>query len=165
MINKQKLWFVTLFSIILVLSIYYLTMPKDILSNLETIPVSKETSESVAINSSDILTALRIEYDEETVSAMNELQDVLLDESVSSEDKNNAYNELKELNSNKGKEDDIEAIIKEKLSLETLVKIKANQIKITLDQKTHDSVLANNIIRLVQEQFEENKYITVTFKN
>ena len=32
MINKQNLWFLTLFSLILVLSVYYITMPNDLLS-------------------------------------------------------------------------------------------------------------------------------------
>ena len=31
MINKQSLWFLTLFSLILVLSVYYITMPNDLL--------------------------------------------------------------------------------------------------------------------------------------
>ena len=31
MINKQKLWFLTLFSLILVLSVYYITMPNELL--------------------------------------------------------------------------------------------------------------------------------------
>ena len=31
MINKQNLWFLTLFSLILVLSIYYITMPSELL--------------------------------------------------------------------------------------------------------------------------------------
>ena len=31
MINKQSLWFLTLFSLILVLSVYYITMPNELL--------------------------------------------------------------------------------------------------------------------------------------
>ena len=30
MINKKNLWFLTLFSLVLVLSIYYVTMPSEI---------------------------------------------------------------------------------------------------------------------------------------
>ena len=33
MINKRSLWFLTLFSLILILSIYYITMPTQILEN------------------------------------------------------------------------------------------------------------------------------------
>ena len=36
MINKQNLWFLTLFSLILVLSIYYLTMPDEVLKTVKT---------------------------------------------------------------------------------------------------------------------------------
>ena len=31
MINKQNLWFLTLFSLILVLSVYYITMPRELM--------------------------------------------------------------------------------------------------------------------------------------
>ena len=30
MINKKNLWFLTLFSLVLVLSIYYVTMPNEV---------------------------------------------------------------------------------------------------------------------------------------
>ena len=35
MISKQNLWFLTLFSLILVLSVYYITMPNDLLKDVE----------------------------------------------------------------------------------------------------------------------------------
>ena len=33
MINKKNIWFLTLFSLILVLSVYYITMPSELLLN------------------------------------------------------------------------------------------------------------------------------------
>ena len=36
MINKKSLWFLTLFSLILVLSIYYITMPSELLLTTST---------------------------------------------------------------------------------------------------------------------------------
>ena len=41
MISKQSLWFLTLFSLILVLSVYYVTMPNDLLKDVES-EVEKE---------------------------------------------------------------------------------------------------------------------------
>ena len=35
MINKQSLWFLTLFSIILVLTVYYVAMPSNTLATLK----------------------------------------------------------------------------------------------------------------------------------
>ena len=45
MINKQSLWFVTLFSMILVLSIYYVTMKDDTLATIKSLDDIKETEE------------------------------------------------------------------------------------------------------------------------
>ena len=46
MINKQNLWFLTLFSLILVLSVYYITMPNDLLiaSNSTTSEEKSDTT-------------------------------------------------------------------------------------------------------------------------
>ena len=35
MIKKQSLWFLTLFSLVLVLGVYYITMPTQILENIK----------------------------------------------------------------------------------------------------------------------------------
>ena len=34
MLNKQNLWFITLFSLILILGIYYVTIPNDVLEKV-----------------------------------------------------------------------------------------------------------------------------------
>jgi len=70
MINKQGLWFVTLFSLILVLSIYYVTMSDDTLSSiLDNNQTTSEKSETVNVNveESSILVALRVNDEEETL--------------------------------------------------------------------------------------------------
>ena len=62
MINKQKLWFLTLFSLILVLSVYYITMPNDLLK------VNTDENDSnivVKVNEEDSLSVLRVLSDEE----------------------------------------------------------------------------------------------------
>ena len=67
MINKKNLWFLTLFSLILVLSVYYITMPSELLLNngyLNESPVSKTEDNNdlqVSIEESEILVALRVE--------------------------------------------------------------------------------------------------------
>ena len=70
MINKKSLWFLTLFSLILVLSVYYITMPSELLvtknkSGKEVAEVNKTNDKkaSVEIEESEILTALRVEAD------------------------------------------------------------------------------------------------------
>ena len=166
MINKQKLWFVTLFSLILVLSIYYITMPSDVLmsstqtNNSEEKDVSKNN-----VTETDILTVLQVEKDEERLAMAAEYNEILTNKDTTTEEKNNAYNGLKELDEIKSKEEMLKKKIKEELKLESFVKIESNSINVTIKKKEHDYSLANDVMRLVQEQFKEKVYISIKFKN
>ena len=161
MINKQNLWFLTLFSLILVLSVYYITMPDNLLKNLNE--EEKKSIETANIRESEVLTALRVADDEEILKEMDNLQQILLDESIGTEEKSNAYDSLKELNLNKGKEQQLEQKIMETHNLKCYIKIKNDQIKVVVATNNHDSDLANKIIRTIQESFKEQMYITVKF--
>ena len=57
MINKRSLWFFTLFSLILVLSIYYITMPSEMLLNNN----SKSTTKKESVNNSNEQVTVNIE--------------------------------------------------------------------------------------------------------
>ena len=69
MINKRSLWFLTLFSLILVLSIYYITMPNDLLvsnnSKVKTEKTSKEVEEKTDIKETELLVTMRVNQDDE----------------------------------------------------------------------------------------------------
>ena len=62
MINKQNLWFITLFSLIMVLSIYYLTMSDDTLSTLNVNSNSTNNNSEVVISENETLVALKVAY-------------------------------------------------------------------------------------------------------
>ena len=47
MINKQNLWFLTLFCLILVLSVYYVTMPSELL--LTNATGNKDSEKTVTV--------------------------------------------------------------------------------------------------------------------
>ena len=169
MINKQSIWFLTLFSLILVLSVYYITMPNELLmtNNSKQTTASKEETEetSAVIKESEILTALRVESEEKRTAEIDELNKILNNNESSTEDKNNAFEKIKGLNSIKEKEQLIEKKIKENFKLDSFVKIdENNQIRIVVAQKEHDVDLANNIMRSVQEEFDTKMYISVQFQ-
>lgn len=162
MINKQNLWFLTLFSLILVLSIYYLTMPEEALQTINTSTTTEQ--ETVEVEDSDTLTALRVQADEETESTMATYQEILLDEQATVEEKNEAYEALKELNQTKGKEETIEQAILDNHKLKSFVKIKEDQVQVVISNSEHNEQLANQIIRTVQSNFDTRMFITVKFK-
>jgi len=161
MINKQSLWFLTLFSIILVLSVYYVSMPNNTLATLKENTTNIET---INIEETDSLAALRIENEELIETTMNELQTILLNENATLEEKNTAYEKIKDLNTTKGKEEAIEKTIKENFNYQSFVKINKDCISITISNKTHDVEIANKIIKEVQSMYTEKMYITVKFQ-
>lgn len=155
MINKKSIWFMTLFSLIIVLSVYYITIPKEI--NYENKPVVK-------IEESTILTALRVQADKEMESMMNDLRFILSGIDTTSEEKSNAYDKLKELNIIRGKEEKLEEMIKKTYNLSSFVKINDDQIRVVVLSDNHDSKIADNIMKSIQSEFETYKYISVKFE-
>ena len=162
MINKKSIWFLTLFSLILVLSVYYITMPSELLISTNGNYTEEETEETSNITESTVLVALRLEDEEEMLKEMENLQ-LILNGDGTIEEKNEAFDKMKQLDMNKGEQEKLENKIKEVYNLDSFVKIKNNQIEITVKKDENDSTLANNIMRTIQELYEEEKYITVKF--
>ena len=48
--------------------------------------------------------------------------------------------------------------------MSSFVKIEDTEITVVIDNDKHDTTLANNIMRLVQDEFKNKVYITVQFK-
>ena len=167
MINKQSVWFVTLFSLILVLSIYYVTMKDSSLEKIIENATTENTSVPVNVNveESSLLVSLRVEEDEAVLKEMENYQSILLDTTKTTEEKNNAYNSLMALQAKKTDEEKIEKKIKETFSQDSFAKIKNDTISIVIASTEHSNTIANNIIRTVSEMFDEEKYITVKFQN
>lgn len=161
MINKQNLWFVTLFSLILVLGIYYVTMGDETLSVLEGV---NDVSKVVEVKESDVIVALQVAHDETVLKEMNEYQSILLDDTATVEEKNDAYNALQALSNTKSECEKIEKTVTEKFKLNNFVKIDGDTISVVIASKEHSEELANKIIRAVQELYNTQKYITVKFE-
>ena len=163
MINKQNLWFLTLFSLIMVLSIYYLTMSDDTLSTLNVSSDDTGATDVVISEENDTLIALKVADEEELLARMEELENILLSDVATLKEKNEAYEELQTLNKTESEKEAIVKLIKDQFKLDSVVKIDNNNITITIASTTHDATLANNIIRSVQGLYDSDQYITVKF--
>lgn len=169
MINKQNLWFLTLFSLILVLSVYYITMPNDLLSaskGSDTV-VTESIREGITtetIEELSSLVALRVSLEEQRQNEMDVLQEQLTSEGISTEEKNALYEQLKYLNEIQGKEEQYEEKIKKEYKIDCFVKIDNNDVGVVCVSDKHDNTLANNIMRLIQKDYKNKMYITVKFQ-
>ena len=168
MVNKKNLWFLTLFSLILVLSVYYITMPSELLltNNSNYLKDKNKTTEktSVTIKESEVLTALRVASDESLEKEIDSLKSTLSNKNSTTEEKNKAFEKMKNLNENKVKELEIEKKIEQNHKLKAFVKITDYSVKVTIDSDKHDTEIANKIMRTVQDNFESKVNITVEFK-
>ncbi|MDD3341764.1 MAG: SpoIIIAH-like family protein [Bacilli bacterium] len=173
MINKKSIWFVTLFTLILVLSVYYVTMPSELLlsngSNYTKKTTEKKETETketaLEVEESEILTSLRVESDEKVEEKMDKLKATIANADASADDKNNAYDEMKSLNQTRGIEEDLEKVVLEQFKLKSFIKIDGDQIKVVVLGKEHNTKVANNIMRAVQAKQSKKMYISVQFKN
>ena len=161
MINKQNLWFLTLFSLVLVLSIYYVTMPSEVFDKKLSEEKVEETN--TEIQESTVVASLKVEDDANMQEKINNLKEKLTDTSISTEDKNNYFEELKLLNKNSSKEETLETKIKESCNCNNFVKIDGDNVRVVLDSDDSNTSKANEIMRLVQKEFDNKMYISVKF--
>lgn len=163
MISKQSLWFLTLFSLILVLSVYYITMPNDLLKD-NSASKDSEVIET-KIEEVDSLVAMRVSLEEERQTSIDSLQQQLVSDVLGTEEKNSIYEQLKYLNELQGKEQELEKTIKDNYKINCFVKIENSNAEVVCVSKKHDNKLANNIMRLIQSKYENKMFVTVKFQN
>lgn len=161
MINKQKLWFLTLFSLILVLSVYYVTMPSNLLSVSD---IKEDTTPIINMEDTNILDVLKEENNERVAKEIESLRKIVVDVETNIDDKNIAYEKIQKLEENKGKEEKIVSLIKEKLGFDTYVEIKNAKVNVVVSNKEHSYKIANDIIKLVSSSFDSDKSVTVKFQ-
>ena len=161
MINKQKLWFLTLFSLILVLSVYYVAMPTKI-DNVNT----KDENSKVVVNikeESDLSVRKRL-YKEIENKEIEKLRKQISNIESSTLDKNEAYDKIKNIKYIISKENKLEQIIKKNYKVDSLVKIENNYIEIIVKCEKHDYTFANNIMRDIEKEFKNNVHVSVKFQ-
>ncbi len=172
MVNKQGLWFLTLTSLALVLSVYYITMPNELLLTNNSNYVNKESNDKtnevskdgVDIKESELITSMRVELEEERMLLIDELQEKLSDKTLTVDEKNKVYEDLRAISEISTMEETLEKKIKDEFSLNSFVKISDDIVDVVINSKTHDNTLAVNIMKSLQEEFQDKMYISVSFK-
>ena len=160
MINRKNLWFLTLFSLVLVLSVYYVTMPNELLlkDNL------KEDNPNIEIEETSLIETLKAEDTTNTLEEINKLKDKISNNETTTEDKNKAFDTLKLLNQISSKEELLEEKVKNIHNIDSFIKIDGDQIRVVVDSEEHTTKLANEIMRTIQDSFDTKQYIVVQFK-
>lgn len=160
MINKNNLWFLTLFSLILILGVYYVTLPSDVLDKIKI----KDKVEEPVVKEENPLIALRVSLEETRKTSKEKLEKELTKTEITTTEKNNIYEQLKYLNEIQSKEEKLEKKIKKQLNINCFTKIDNKDIEVICISKEQNKHLANNIMRLIQENDTNKLNITVKFQ-
>lgn len=166
MINKQGIIFLTLTSLILVLSVYYVTMPTELLLTTNSLYNNNESlasNDNIKIENVTSVNSMKSILNDERTTKLKELNDKLSNKELSIGEKNNIYEEIKVINKLESMEEDIETIIKNEYKLDSFVKIDNDVIEIKINNKKIDKTLAVKIISSIEKKYP-NMYISVGVK-
>lgn len=163
MINKTNLWFITLTSIILVVAIYYIAIEPNNTAFVYS-SVEPTSNVEVSIEESEALTAMRVNKESDNNKKYKELQDILLNDSSTIDDKNKAYDNIKYLMSNKNTEEKLEEYINKEFNTTSFINIKDNNIEVVLINQKPNKDIALDIIIKINEYLKSNYYVTVKFE-
>ena len=164
MISKKNLWFLTLFSLILVLSVYYITMPSELLLTNNSENINSENTIETNIEEATIVETLKTEDNTNTLEEINKLKETIASSESSTEDKNEAFDSIRLLNQISSKEELLEEKVKTTYDLDSFIKIDGDQIRVVIDSDEHSNTLANNIMKTIQNNFDTKQYISIQFK-
>mgnify|MGYP004584335763 FL=1 len=172
MINKQGLCFLTLTSLILVLSVYYITMPNELLITTngyqETTNKGSDSpddsSVSVSIKESNVIETMKTLLSEERQVKTNKLNATITNDKLSKEERDNAISELKYIAKIENMELKLTKKIKDEFKLNSFIKIEDDVVEVVINSSKHDASLVVKIMNAVQKEFDDTMYISVSFK-
>lgn len=148
--NKQAFTFLTLFSLILVLSIYYIMLP----------PVSQG---EVAKNTETTIEQLQDQLDKKREDIISKNNEIIAKESSSSDSINEALETISETKNMSEKEKTIVAKMKELGYEEAYVEIDNQTIKMTILKKDASQSDASQVIKEVLNLVGESYQVEVKF--
>ncbi|MBS4217189.1 SpoIIIAH-like family protein [Bacillus sp. FJAT-49711] len=172
LLKKQTVWLLTMLSLVVVLSVYYVTSEqdvKDIASNGENAP---ETSGKMSDEDLKIITeaagdeayeTVRMNLSDKRGKAKEELTTQAASPDLSVDEKNKLYEQMKEIDAMGVKEKTLESYIKTMGYSDSLVRIDDNQVYVTVKAEDHSKADAVEIVRLVREEMGTQFIPTVEF--
>lgn len=146
--KKQALAFFTMFSLILMLSIYYITLPKEV---------------NTSKKSESVIASLDKEKKESKETATDSNNQVISDPESSENDKSEAISENEQLKENIKKEGEYKNYIKE-LGYDSSVEIKDKTIYVSVKEEKESDEIARSIMKALYEKSQNAYFIEIHFK-
>ncbi|MCQ6273744.1 SpoIIIAH-like family protein [Bacillus sp. V3B] len=172
LLKKQTVWLLTMLSLVVVLSVYYLTSPEQQQNELagveekeETEQMEENTVEDLVSNGADedaqIITnaagdeafeTLRMQLEDERSQKKEDLTKTIGSTELPVEERSEAKEQMDELNEIAQKEALLETLIKAMNYEDVLVRADGEQVNITVKAEKQSTAEANKIIQTVRSE-------------
>ncbi|WP_102274615.1 SpoIIIAH-like family protein [Cytobacillus massiliigabonensis] len=179
LLKKQTVWLLTMLSLVVVLSVYYITSPEQRVNDLANTEEKAEQKNDEAVTTdntdtdSDIITnaagdekfeALRIQLTEERDRTKEELQTVMGTTDLPAEEISDAKDQIDKLDELAEKEYILETLIKAMNYEDVLVRADDKNVQVTVKAEKLSRTQANEIIRQVKSEIGDLQLVTVEFQ-
>ncbi|GEN31135.1 stage III sporulation protein AH [Cerasibacillus quisquiliarum] len=165
MLKKQTVWLLTMLSLIIVLSVYYVLSPdredlafkNDPTSDIEQ--PSDRDDEGVDVNvtsgsEDEVFTTIRMNIEDERSRTRDRLKDIVASSDATSEEKNDALNTIEQLEKTASKEFILEKmLIAEKEYEDVLVRSDGEKVQVHIKEETLSKEEVDHIMQLVRDEF------------
>lgn len=151
--NKQALVFITLFSLILMLSIYYITSP---IKPMDDLLVSETVEGSIRF--------LQDKLDEKRTKLISDNSGILASASSSESDKKVALEVMEELEASKQTEENMRSSLLGLGFMSSFVEVEGNQMKIVVETDQGNMEQAAQIISVALSTGDKQYAVEVSFR-
>jgi stage III sporulation protein AH len=176
MLKKQTVWLLTMLSLVVVLSVYYITAEptlNDVAdgdrnqkeeSQTETIEETSDTT-ITQVSKDEVFEEIRLQMQDERSMKLEELQQVAGSTELPAEERSGAKDEMNRIHQVAEKEKLIESLIVQTLGYEdALVQADGGEVTITVKGQEPSKAKANEIIKIVKKEIG-NSFVTVAFED
>lgn len=177
LLKKQTVWLLTMLSLVVVLSVYYITTPEQKATNMATVEnqaKEKKSADSTVsddgktvisgVASDEVFEALRLELEDQRNEMKEQLNEIMASTDLTAEKRSEAYDQMKKLDELAKKENVLETLIKTMGYDDALVRADGEKVRITVKAKDHSASAANDIIQLVRTEIGELENVVVDFQ-
>lgn len=177
LLKKQTVWLLTMLSLVVVLSVYYITSPEQKMTDMASVQEKQEEGKSKdvagseqdkniisSIASDEVFEALRMNLEDTRSQRKEELETMIASTEIPAAERVAAHEELKTLNEIANKEQMLETLIKTLGYDDALVRADGEEIRITVKAKEKSAKAANDIIQLVKSEIGSMQYVAVDFQ-
>lgn len=172
MLKKQTVWLLTMLSLVVVLSVYYITAepPKNDVASVDNEQNAENTDEGTnttitQVSKDEVFEEIRLQMIDERSQKLEELQQMAGSNELSAAEKSAAKDEMERIQKMADKEKLVESLIVSNLGYDdALVQVEDDEVLVTVKGMEPTKANANEIIKIVKKEIGSS-FVSVAYEN